>query len=116
MNEIRTYTLTPKKDGLERAPLIGPYEGEVPLDARIIYAVIGMGDIGLQHSLGHGAQVTIDAIVPIANVPVMRQFELVNHGCCATHLSPRCNTAWPVKVEAPPGLASGRLYLFAEKA
>jgi len=113
MHEIRTYTLTPKNDGLRRAPLIGPYEGAVPLDAQIIGANLNV--LGEHHG-GTWCELLIDAIVPSANVPVMREFELVNHGCCSTSISPRWDTTPPVKVEAPPGLASGRLYLFAEKA
>lgn len=106
MNEIRTYILRAVDDGGRRAPLVGPYSGDVPPDACILHAELD--------PCCEPPQVRIDAIVPVANVPVRRQFQLVNHGCCGTPLGPKFWPACMFKVAAPEGAANGRLYLFEE--
>lgn len=101
-SEIRTYQLTIASDGAQRAPLIGPYVGRVPFEARILRA---------EHD---GRVITIDAVIPLGAVPVHRRFLLENHACCGTTLGPAHDVASVVLVEKPRGLANGRLYLFEE--
>lgn len=108
MNEIRTYTLSRERDGTERAPIIGPYVGDVPKGARIIHAKTD------EYWVNCAPRILIDAIVPVANVPVRRTFHLVNHGCCGTRLGLVMDIVSCYKVEAPEGTANGRLYLFEE--
>lgn len=105
MNEIRSYKLRKEDDGTARAPLVGPWVGEVPIGARIIYAY---------HRMYPYHCIDVDAIVPVANVPVTRRFHLVNHACCGTTLGPVLDVTQVVRVEAPDGTANGRLYLFEE--
>lgn len=86
---------------------MGPYSGDVPLEAGIIHAE-------LITPYNQPPQIKIDALVPVANVPVRRQFHLVNHACCGTPLGPVFDIVSCYKVDAPEGTANGRLYLFEE--